>query len=504
MRHRGALMMSESADRAPVELPERIRTLAGDTIYPNESRWAFRTEGTTFSFNFERCPPTAHGLVSAWKQVLIWYLKNKSAHHANSAFHRMLHLTRFLAGEEGDAIVEITPTDILNYRGCLPPQRGWYLSSLSGVLCRWNDLGYPGVPDETARLLRSLRLAGNEKGVAVRTSDPFEGPLTDIEFTGLMTALGDKLAGEAVSEEDFLVIWLTACLGLRPLQISQLKIMDLHEPRGADGEKWLLDIPRLKQPGKRPRTLMRTRPITSTVGVMLLRQSTYVQRRFEDWEQGLPLFPAVRATRWLAGYEWHRTANSIRLTTKSVAEGLSVCSERTGEPLVITPRRLRRSLATRAASEGLSEYEVADLLDHSDTQNAKVYVEATPEIVDRLDKALAIKLAPLAQAFTGHFASAEELRTAPGGTVRGGAHAPPLGSCGQHAFCDFAAPVACYTCRQFRPWRDGPHSAVLETLILDRERLQATTDPRIAAVNDRTILAVAEVVRLCEEGSDCE
>ncbi|WGU38234.1 tyrosine-type recombinase/integrase [Phenylobacterium sp. NIBR 498073] len=152
--------------------------------------------------------------------------------------------------------------------------------------------------------------------------------------------------------------------------------------------------------------------------------------------------------------------------------------------------------------------DLADLVStyilHSDTQNAKVYVEATSDIIDRLDKALALKLAPLAQAFTGHFISAEELRKAPGGVVRGGAQAPPLGACGQQAFCGFAAPIACYTCRQFRPWRDGPHAAVLERLIRERERLQSTTDSRIASVNDRTILAVAEVVRLCEEGANIE
>lgn len=495
-------MMSEPAGLAPEELPEQIRTFAGDPVYPREKRWTFRSEGQTFSFNFDLAPASAGPLVASWKRALAWYLQNRSAHHAKSAFERVLHLFRFLEAEGAVAITEITPTDILNYRGCLPPKREWYLATLSGVLCRWSDLGYSGVSAETVRLLRDLRLSGNAKGEAVRTSDPLEGPLTDIEFAALMTALSDGLAAEEVSEEDFLIVWLAACLGLRPLQISQLKITDLHEPRAADGKQWLLDVPRLKQAGSGARALIRTRPITSTVGAMLQRQAARVQGRFNKREQGLPLFPAARAARWLAGYEWHRTATSIRLAIKSVAERLRVFSERTGEPLSITPQRLRRSFGTRAASEGLGEYEVADLLDHSDTQNAKVYVEATPEIIDRLDKALAFKLAPLAQAFTGHFASAEELRTAAGGILRAGAQAPPLGACGQHSFCGFAAPVACYTCRQFRPWRDGPHAAVLEKLILERERLQATTDPRIAAVNDRTILAVAEVVRLCEEDVD--
>jgi uncharacterized protein (DUF736 family)/integrase len=493
--------MNEFAARAHGELPQQIQTFAGDVVYPHDDRWAFRADGTTFSFNFEKIPTLARELVLSWKKVLIWYLQNKSAHHANSAFHRVLHLIRFLAEGRCDPIREIAPSDILNYRGVLPPKRGWYLGSVSGFLCRWSDLGYSGVPAETARLLRNLRLPGNEKGEAVRTSDPFEGPLTDIEFVGLMSALNDALANKVISEEDYLAVWLTACLGLRPLQISELKIKDLHEPQAAKGGQWTLDVPRLKQRGTAARSQMKHRPITQTIGEMRHLQAAQVQLRFDKQEQALPIFPATRVTVWLAGYEWHRSANSIRLAIKSVAQDLCVFSERTGEPLSITPRRLRRSFGTRAASEGAGEYEVAELLDHSDTQNSKVYTEATYEIIERLDKAVALKLAPFAQAFTGHFAAAEELHTAPGGIVRGGVQAPPLGACGQNAFCGFAAPIACYTCRQFRPWRDGPHAAVLEKLISERERLQSTTDSRIAGINDRTILAVAEVVHKSQDGS---
>ena len=74
----------------------------------------------------------------------------------------------------------------------------------------------------------------------------------------------------------------------------------------------------------------------------------------------------------------------------------------------------------------------------------------------------------------------------------------PMGNCGKHGFCGFLAPIACYTCMNFQPWLDGPHEAVLDYLIGERDRLAAQTDLRIASVNDRTILAVAEVVRLCE------
>ena len=68
-----------------------------------------------------------------------------------------------------------------------------------------------------------------------------------------------------------------------------------------------------------------------------------------------------------------------------------------------------------------------------------------------------------------------------------------------NGFCGLAAPIACYTCKNFQPWLDGPHEAVLAHLLAKREQLLSTTDARIASVNDRTILAVAEVIRRCDE-----
>lgn len=75
-----------------------------------------------------------------------------------------------------------------------------------------------------------------------------------------------------------------------------------------------------------------------------------------------------------------------------------------------------------------------------------------------------------------------------------------VGTCGKYGFCGAYAPIACYTCRKFQAWLDAPHETVLEELILKREKtLEQTGDERIAFVNDRTILAVAEVVQKCKE-----
>jgi hypothetical protein len=131
--------------------------------------------------------------------------------------------------------------------------------------------------------------------------------------------------------------------------------------------------------------------------------------------------------------------------------------------------------------------------------------KATPEIVERIDRAVALHLAPLAQAFAGVIIEGESKASRAGDPAsricdpRFEPSMKPMGNCGKYGFCGLMAPLACYTCMSFQPWLDGPHEMVLDYLVAERDRLLETCDIRIASVNDRTILAVAEVVRLCGE-----
>lgn len=69
-----------------------------------------------------------------------------------------------------------------------------------------------------------------------------------------------------------------------------------------------------------------------------------------------------------------------------------------------------------------------------------------------------------------------------------------------YGFCGALAPIACYTCKSFQPWLDGPHQEVMDGLLEERQRIrQLTRDESMVAINDRTIVAVAEVIRRCEE-----
>jgi len=177
-------------------------------------------------------------------------------------------------------------------------------------------------------------------------------------------------------------------------------------------------------------------------------------------------------------------------------------SERTGFPLHIMPVRFRRTIGTRAAEEGHPPLVIAKLLDHSDTQNVMVYSANSPAVLERIDRALAMELAPLAQAFAGKLVDGSDGPKNPSKKIidlRIDRSGDAMGECGQHSFCGFNAPIACYTCSSFEAWLDGPHEAVLNHLVARRERLLAQSDQRMASINDRTILAVAAVVQKCSD-----
>jgi hypothetical protein len=119
-----------------------------------------------------------------------------------------------------------------------------------------------------------------------------------------------------------------------------------------------------------------------------------------------------------------------------------------------------------------------------------------------------MELAPVAMAFAGLLISRADIDAEQVGSIKrihdralpGDKGATPLGNCGLHGYCSLTRPIACYTCRNFRPWDDGPHREVLDKLLADREaRHVRNYAPRIVGLHDLAITAVARVVQLCDE-----
>jgi len=494
-----------------LELPESIRTTSGAEINPRLNLWSYRGESNSVYLNFDSIKGVSPELILALKFVLAYYAENKSESHLNNMFDRVGHLLKFLGEKNKEPITVITHVDLINYRASLDANNSWYLSSLAGFLKKWYDLGIPSLTAEARSLLVQLRLKGNNKGVAVLTMDPTQGPFTEFESQSISNALNNAYATGNVSLDMYLLCWLLMLLGQRNVQYAALKVCDVVVGKAKDDSLvYLIKMPRAKQRESAMRKEFKNRIIIPQIGKLLVQYASEVKLKYTDIlpdPSQAPLFPqkTLNAATAPAGFAYHQTASSLGHSIKSVLSNLKASSERTGEPIHINSRRFRYTVGTRTAAEGHGVRIVAEVLDQSNTDNALVYVKIVPLMLERIDRAMAFVMAPMAQAFAGTLIR-DESEAARNGDPRSRIVDPrfdtsfkPMGNCGSFSVCGFAAPIACYTCKNFQPWLEGPHDAVLDYLISERERLIENADARIAANNDFTILAVANLVMLCEQ-----
>jgi len=373
------------------------------------------------------------------------------------------------------------------------------------------NFGYPNFSMDVAFEADQLRIGGNRKGHAVLSADPEEGPLSDLELAALLTNLRAAWGTDRLSLNQQAALWLCVALGPNPMQMAPLAEGDVIRHLDGDTVAFVhLQVPRMKKRDTDVRGSFRTRQLNQEISDVLLALIERDRDRPLEGERGprsRPIFKRKTLRGDLVGgpldsYSWHLSAGEFSNLVQAAVAALGVLSPRTGRPLRVTTRRLRYTFATRLVREGVGKLEVADLLDHTDTQNVQVYFDIKSDIVEHLDKAVALALAPLAQAFMGTLVSGPEHAVRgddPRSSVAVVGGSPTklesLGNCGSYGFCGLLAPIACYTCRSFQPWMDAPHHLVLDELLSERERREkAGLDGRMVSMMDSTICAVAEVI----------
>jgi hypothetical protein len=313
---------------------------------------------------------------------------------------------------------------------------------------------------------------------------------------------------------------VTSNTGQRPVQISHLRLKDvlMKDSNKKEEPIYLLNMPRAKQRATKFRGQLKQFAVTEELWVILHAQAEHVVQSVEEalgfelpqMDKGeLPLFPDLSAFSIVESPQQlrdslktdllHIQILKVSAACKRIADEARICSERTGELLNISPVRFRYTTGTRAAREGFGVMVIAELLDHSNTESTGMYIKNIPEHVAKLDQAVGHSLAHYAQAFAGVLVDLESnAKRGNDLSSRIKVDAKGLGTCGSYGFCGANVPIPCYTCMHFQPWLDGPHEIAYEKLIAERERLlDLTNDIQIAAVNDRSILAVADVIQRC-------
>ncbi|MDF9775407.1 site-specific integrase [Pseudomonas baetica] len=445
--------------------------------------------------------------------TLQYYAVTFSAAHSCNVCQRAKWFFEFSGGA-------LDTRSLVAYRSKLAVANEHYLGGLRGFFVTWYKQGHPGIGEEFYNTLQGWVLKGNEKGRAVLQMDSLKGPLTDIEMQGVLDGVITCYSEKNLALEEFALILTLLHTGRRAIQIVGLKIKDLRLTEVKGNVSYSINFPRAKQRHVPWRSTFNTCAIDEDLWLILQLQVAATVKKLQARVafpvsdaliQELPLFAdfadVSRGTTEkelleLLRFDFlHAPVSTCGAALTRFSDLQPVFSERTGEPLHLTTRRFRLTLGTNVARQGYGISIVAEVLDHSDLQNAGYYIKSLSDIVERIDKAVAQQLAPLAQAFQGVLVASEREAVRgddPSSRISNGR--VNVGTCGSYGFCGALAPIACYTCLHFQPWLDGPHEEVLNELLDSSDRIWGVTqDVKIASANDRLILAVTEVVQRCAD-----
>jgi integrase len=349
---------------------------------------------------------------------------------------------------------------------------------------------YPDFDRLRLQALLSITAPGNPSGHNVRSRDPIKGPLSPDERLLVARAIA---TGQG-TVRDRAIVMLHLELGINPNASARLKNKDFK--RYCDGEAiaYQLAVPRMKK-----RTAYREtkqRPISHELGQLL-----------DSLQQGEPEDPLLH---WANGSAPELAINEA---TKRFAKAADLISPRTGKNLHLSPRRFRTTLATHMAEEGASKYQIAEILDHSDLNNVRVYVEVASTITDQVAAATDTALQPLVNRFLGKITDASKPQAfdgMPNQVIPSFVPHLPLpalntggvGFCGrdvrENGLCRLFPPLSCYMCPSFAALRDGPHHDLLESLIAYMQAIVEQADQRIIKQLEDICLAIKEVLRQIE------
>lgn len=371
--------------------------------------------------------------------------------------------------------------------------------------------------------LDAISIPGNPKGEAVRIEDPDRGPLhRSLELPLLIKSMRMDKSTELSHLQEKVALALSIALGRNPANLTFLKEDDLvNLTPDMEDPTWIIRMPRIKKRQLNPRDDMLDEYLDPEFAGYVLELiaankalATTVESNGKKYEIERPLFIKVDGnksamrSRLIDSY-FNMTSEAISRLLQQFVRRHNIISPLTGEILRLSARRLRYTLGTALASEGISRKELARILDHTDTQHVQVYFDLAGSIVEHLDRAMAKGFAQYVKLFMGkiiendseaingerddkHLAFIDESNPS---------EQTDIGVCGKKAICHLDPPFSCYLCEKFQPYRHANHEHVLDCLLRDRdERLKKYEIARLGVQLDDVILAVVQVAEHCKEG----
>lgn len=362
------------------------------------------------------------------------------------------------------------------------------------------DVGLPGADDSVADAIEEWTIPGNVKGEAVKSHDRDSGPLSDAER--------DVLVQIAYSSNE---VSLARCamllcidLGCNPKNFVLLEERDLHVLRDAriDQKIYQLSVPRIKKRLAQRDT--KRRQVSVRTGAVIEQLIAFNRRRFGSEEPKRPILcrahvrESLQHTPGMARFAWHLTVGEFTALLRTWSDEQDMRVPGAKEKFTLTPRRLRYTFGTVLAVMGASKHKIAELLDHSDTQHAGVYIEAAGRVSGILSQTVGPKVEPVYEKFLGKVVNGPE--EANPTDARAHVHARlessllgGIGTCGSGLPCKLSPPISCYICPQFQAWAHAPHAKLAEALRKLLERLPPCASASTAGEIQRVVAIIDEL-----------
>ena len=484
--------MGASAARQHLqELPPQVRSLDGQTVDTSGASWAFRSSidgGQLLVLGWAALDNPVILSDTARRSVKLYLadrLTRKKTRTVANDFGMFLRFQRWLTSQR---------QTLFDWRHLTEGLARGFLAHGMNTADKGNDFSrlrtfyewcvarsMDGFDTSFLGMLQTITAVGNSKGHHVRFRDPVRGPFSPDELLLIRRAIID---GQG-TDFDRAAVMLHLELGHNALATLRLKNRDLLRFETKTGVFYQLDVPRVKKRTAQRET--KRRPISNQLGDLL----TGLRRgRPED-----PLF------HWLSSSGAEADARS---SMRRFSKAAGLISPRTGKQLMITARRFRFSIATHMAEEGASLFHIAEVLDHSDTQNVRVYVETSSSIADPVAKATDSALAPLVRRFQGKIVeSSRGLKdpVIPASAPHLGIDHMDVGGIGHCGLdvraegpCRFLPPISCYLCPSFAALSDGPHDQMLNSIERFLESGERTNDKRILMQLEDVLVGIQQVI----------
>jgi hypothetical protein len=244
----------------------------------------------------------------------------------------------------------------------------------------------------------------------------------------------------------------------RPLQIYMLELSDLKEIKIDDDCYYSVRLRRNKN-RLRSDEYTSAREISGRLGKALKKLELLNHYLFGQTDnKSVPLFLSTHGNRW--------ASNAITRTVSEAIESVFGIEKLDVEGAIIP---FRHHLGQSLADQGAPPSVIADRLGHSTEIAARAYITATPNVAKIKTRALGENETYqylMNALMTGSIMRNDDVNDE-ASIVRGtvGMHyIEGIGACDVKGNCHSNPVYACYTCRKFHPFVDGPHDLVVEAL----------------------------------------